>query len=74
MTADVTTGAGPDAARPPAPPILVDTVTAAVAVGVRPGTIRSWASRGHIRPKDRDHKGRTLYDLQQIMDTAQKLS
>jgi hypothetical protein len=73
VTADVIEqGAGPDADRPPADPIHVDTPTAAVAVNVAQGTIRSWASRGHIRAVGRDRRGRTLYDLQQVMDTAQK--
>ncbi|MCY4726722.1 hypothetical protein NYO98_10570 [Nocardioides sp. STR2] len=66
-----TTTAGVGSSPAPAP-IHVDTMTAAVAVAVRPATIRSWANRGRIARHGQDHKGRTMYDLQEVMDAAQK--
>ena len=50
--------------------ILVDTVAAAVAVDVAPGVIRKWAHRGHLVRQGQDAKGRTVYDLQDVYDTA----
>ncbi|WP_415171588.1 MerR family transcriptional regulator [Nocardioides sp.] len=58
----------------PAHPILIDTITAAVAVNVSPATIRSWQHRGHLKPKGRDHRGRTTYDLADVMDASERSS
>lgn len=63
-------GQGGGATCPPAP-IHVDTMTAAVAVDVAPGTIRSWQSRGLIRRVGTDRRGRAMYDLQAVMDAAE---
>lgn len=47
--------------------VLVDTVAAAVAADVSPGTVRSWASRGRIKAKGKDARGRTTYALNDVM-------
>lgn len=53
-----------------APPRLVDTQAAAIAVGRQPATIRSWIHRGRIQAHGVDHRGRTLVDLAEIYRTA----
>lgn len=50
--------------------ILVDTNAAAAAVGVKPGVIRVWAHRGHLKAHGKDDRGRTTYDLQAVHDAA----
>jgi hypothetical protein len=47
----------------PARVVLVDTVSAAVAVDRPRGTIRRWASQGLLERKGTDGGGRALYDL-----------
>ena len=46
--------------------ILVDGYAAQLATGVPASTLRTWASRGHLRPHGRDTQGRTLYDLEEV--------
>lgn len=53
---------------------LVDTQAAALAAGVAPSTIRSWAHRGHITPHGQDHRGRTLYHLPEVLNQVNGLS
>lgn len=45
---------------------LIDTVAAALAVGVAPSTIRTWANRGLIQRMGADRKGRSLYSLSAV--------
>lgn len=45
----------------------VDAYAAQLATGVPPSTLRTWASRGHLRPHGRDAQGRTLYDLDEVI-------
>lgn len=47
---------------------LVDTNAAALAAGVTPSTIRTWAHRGHLTPQGKDSQGRTLYPLHQVLN------
>lgn len=54
------------AAVPAEPGTLVDSQAAAVAAGVSPATVRSWARRGRIERHGLDDKGRTLYSLAAI--------
>jgi DNA-binding transcriptional MerR regulator len=51
-------------------PVIVDTVAAAAAVDVPPSTIRTWASRGLLNRHGTDRRGRTLYDLQDVVDVC----
>lgn len=46
-----------------ASPRLVDTQAAAIAVGRRVATIRSWIHRGRIQAHGVDHRGRTLAEI-----------
>lgn len=46
--------------------VLVDTVSAAVAVDRPQGTIRRWASQGLLIRKGTDGGGRALYDLADV--------
>lgn len=46
---------------------LVDSQAAAVACGVAPGTVRSWASRGLLPRQGKDRRGRTTYDLTDVL-------
>lgn len=46
--------------------ILVDTIAAAHATGRPAATLRTWANRGHLAPRGRDERGRTLYALDDI--------
>lgn len=55
-------------------PRLVDTQAAAIAVGRRPATIRSWIHRGHLTPHGKDRAGRTLVDLAEVYRTATSTS
>lgn len=48
-------------------PVYVHVYEIAERLGVKPVTIRSWASRGLIRRHGTDHKGRTLYDYAEVM-------
>lgn len=54
------------------PVVLVDTAAAAVAVGVAPATVRSWAFRGYLERKGTGAgSGRVgLYDLGQVYSVA----
>lgn len=62
---------GAEHAGPPAGTgTLVDTSAAAVAAGVSPATVRSWARRGKIQRHGTDDKGRTLYGLREIYAAA----
>jgi hypothetical protein len=45
------------------PPVLLDTVAIAAALGIKPGRMRIWAYRGHLTRQGRDDRGRSLYDL-----------
>jgi DNA-binding transcriptional MerR regulator len=47
-------------------PPLVDSVAAAAQLGIRPVTIRSWATRGKVQRYGKDRKGRTLYNLVEL--------
>lgn len=46
--------------------VLVDSVSAAVAVDRPAGTIRRWASQGLLERKGADARGRALYDLADV--------
>lgn len=54
-------------------PVLVDSVAAAVAVGVRPSTLRGWAHRGLLERAGSDDKGRALYDLGKVYGAAERV-
>ncbi|WNM65735.1 MerR-like helix-turn-helix DNA binding domain protein [Arthrobacter phage Vulpecula] len=51
-------------------PVLVDSVAAATAAGVKPATLRGWAHRGLLERKGTDSKGRAVYDLADVYRTA----
>jgi hypothetical protein len=53
--------------------VLVDTVSAAVAVDRPKSTIRAWAHRGLIVRKGQDGRGRALYDLAEVYQVAKRL-
>ena len=42
---------------------LADTTALAAWLQVKPGTVRSWASRGWLTRRGHDRRGRTLYSL-----------
>lgn len=42
---------------------LADTSALAAWLKVRPGTVRSWASRGWLTRRGSDARGRTLYSV-----------
>lgn len=50
--------------------VLVDTVSAAVAVDRPRSTIRRWAHEGRFIRKGSDAKGRALYDLADVYRAA----
>lgn len=52
------------------PRTLVDSQAAAMAVGVGAATIRKWAQRGHLPRRGKDHKGRTLYWINDVYTAA----
>lgn len=41
---------------------LIDIADAALLCGVKPGTIRQWVRRGHLRKAGLDERGRSLFD------------
>ncbi|MFI0894878.1 hypothetical protein [Streptomyces sp. NPDC020983] len=51
---------------------LVDTYAAAVATGIRPGTIRVLLHRGKLAAHGHDHTGRTLVALEDVTAYAQR--
>lgn len=53
--------------------VLVDSVSASVAVDRPKSTIRRWAHDGLITRQGKDAGGRTLYDLAEIYRVAQRL-
>jgi len=53
--------------------VLVDSISAAVAVDRPKATIRAWAHRGLITRQGQDAKGRALYDLAEVYRVAQRL-
>jgi hypothetical protein len=54
--------------------VLVDSVSAAVAVDRPKSTIRGWAHAGHLTRHGSDARGRALYDLAEVYEIAQKLA
>lgn len=42
---------------------LADALALAALLHVSPATVRSWAHRGRISRRGRDHRGRTLYSV-----------
>ena len=48
--------------------VYVDAVAVSRAYGVPPPTVRTWAARGLIQRHGTDAKGRTLYDLDEVVD------
>lgn len=52
--------------------VLVDSVSAAVAVDRPKSTIRGWAHQGLIARKGSDKRGRALYDLADVYAAALK--
>jgi len=63
---------GADAYLPTFWPILVDAYAAASSpsVGVKAATLRKWEQRGKIHVEARDERGRSLYDLGEVMAVA----
>lgn len=51
-------------------PRTVDTLAAAEAARVKPATIRKWAERGTLERQGTDHRGRTLYLLDDVYRAA----
>jgi hypothetical protein len=46
---------------------LMTTTEASRATGITPGSIRTWASRGHLEPAGLDERGRPMYRLRDIL-------
>jgi hypothetical protein len=55
-------------------PALVVGQDAAEVFNIPPATIRTWAARGKIGRHGSDHKGRVLYDLNEIMAHTKNLA
>jgi hypothetical protein len=53
--------------------VLVDSVSAAVAVDRPKSTIRRWGKDGLIKKRGEDAKGRTLYDLGEVYQVALRM-
>jgi hypothetical protein len=51
---------------------LWDTAESAEAVRVQPGTVRKWASRGHLAPAGLDERGRPLYRAIDVIHAEHK--
>ena len=51
-------------------PRYVDTLAAAQAARVKPALIRTWATRGLLERRGRDHRNRTLYALDDVYRLA----
>jgi hypothetical protein len=45
---------------------LIDAQAAALAAGVRPGTVRQWLRRGKLTHHGYDHHRRALIDLEEL--------
>ncbi|UVK62602.1 MerR-like helix-turn-helix DNA binding domain protein [Arthrobacter phage TaylorSipht] len=56
-----------------AEPVLVDSVAAATAAGVKPSTFRGWAHRGLLERKGTDARGRALYELGDVYRAAERV-
>lgn len=52
-------------------PILVDTQAAILAAGVSKRTLHRRVADGTLTPAGRDHRGRTVYHLDQVLATCQ---
>lgn len=53
-------------------PILCNATQAQQHLGLRAGTVRSWASRGRIHSWAKDRAGRPLYDLADLQRLAER--
>lgn len=51
-------------------PVLADRWAIASDLGLHPGTIRNWASAGKLTRRGKDARGRTLYDLDDVIALA----
>lgn len=49
------------------PALLLDGPAVAAHLGIDPATLRKWASRGLVRRCGRDDRGRTLYDVDEVI-------
>jgi hypothetical protein len=58
----------------PPGPVLVDTGSAAHAVGRPQATVRGWAHAGHLTKHGEDVKGRSLYDLAEVYAVSQRMA
>jgi len=54
--------------------VLVDSVSAALAVDRPKSTIRGWAHRGLLTIHGQDAKGRALYDLAEVYRVAVRMA
>jgi DNA-binding transcriptional MerR regulator len=54
--------------------VLVDSVSAAVAVDRPKSTIRGWAKAGLITKRAEDAKGRSMYDLAEVYQVATRMA
>lgn len=54
--------------------VLVDSISAAVAVDRPKSTIRGWAHAGLITAQGQDAKGRKLYDLGEVYQVAVRMA
>ena len=52
---------------------LADTQAIAFMLGVKPGTVWSWASRGHLERRGTSADGRALYDVDEAGDLADRM-
>ena len=52
---------------------LADTQAIAFMLKVAPGTVRSWASRGHLARRGTSADGRALYDTDEAGDLAGRM-
>jgi hypothetical protein len=73
MSKDTKTGAEAMSEQP-RQRVLVDTVSAAVAVDRPQATIRNWAHRGVILRQGTDGGGRALYDLAEVYQASVRLT
>lgn len=56
----------------PDPEVIAGSRAAAEAFGIPEGTIRSWVSRGRLRPLGYDEHGWTLFDVEDLRRLAQQ--
>lgn len=53
---------------------LIDGPAIAATLGIKPDRLRKWLERGLVQARGRDSRGRTVFDLDEVIGVSQRLN